>query len=73
VDVIKVDVEGAEYLAPWTAEDAAAFSSESRDGVVPSQLAAMNTTAEDLVSLMKELGYGPHKQVNNTNWEWTFK
>ena len=33
----------------------------------------MNTTAEDLVSLMKELGYGPHKQVNNTNWEWTFK
>ncbi len=41
--------------------------------VVPSQLAAMHATAQDLVSLMNELGYGPHKEVDAGDWEWTFK
>jgi FkbM family methyltransferase len=74
VDVIKVDVEGAEYLVlRGLRETLRRFHPKVVIEVVPFQLAAMNATAEDLVSLMKELGYGPHKQVDKTNWEWTFK
>jgi FkbM family methyltransferase len=72
VDVIKVDVEGAEYLVLRGArETLRRFHPKLVMEVVPAQLASLNATVEDLVSLMKELGYGPAKEVDGTDWEWT--
>jgi FkbM family methyltransferase len=74
VDVIKVDVEGAEYLVLRGLRDTLArFHPKVVMEVVPFQLAAMHATTQDLVSLMNGLGYGPHKEVDATDWEWTFK
>src|ERR1019366_2953224 len=74
VDVIKVDVEGAEYLVlGGLRETRRRFHPKVVMEVVPFQLAAMNATTGDLISLMNELGYGPHKQVDADDWEWTFK
>ena len=74
VDVIKVDVEGAEYLVlRGLRETLRRFHPKVVMEVVPAQLANMNATVEDVVSLMNELGYGPHKQVDDTDWEWTVK
>jgi hypothetical protein len=41
--------------------------------MVPHQLANMNATVEQVVALMTELGYGPAKRVDATDWEWTVK
>ena len=74
VDVIKVDVEGAEYLVlRGLRETLRRFHPKVVMEVVPAQLANMKATVEDVVSLMNELGYGPHKQVDDTDWEWTVK
>jgi hypothetical protein len=74
VDVIKVDAEGAEYLVLRGArETLRRFHPKLVMEVVPAQLASLNATVEDLVSLMNELGYGPAKQVDGTDWEWTIK
>ncbi len=74
VDVVKVDVEGAEYLVlRGLRETLRRFHPKVVMEVVPAQLASLNATVEDVVSLMTELGYGPHKQVDDTDWEWTVK
>jgi hypothetical protein len=41
--------------------------------VIPAQLAGMNAKADDLISFMNDLGYRPHKEVDDTDWEWTFR
>ena len=41
--------------------------------VEPFQLVNMKASVENLTSLLKELGYGPGKQVDATDWEWTIK
>ena len=74
LDVIKVDVEGAEYLVLRGArETLLRFHPKLVMEVVPAQLANLGATVSDLVSLLTELGYGPGKQVDPTDWEWTVK
>jgi FkbM family methyltransferase len=72
LDVIKVDVEGAEYLVLLGArETLQRFHPKLVMEVVPSQLANMNATVDDLISFLRELGYGPGKQIDDTDREWT--
>jgi FkbM family methyltransferase len=74
LDVMKVDVEGAEYLVLRGARKTLLrFHPKLVMEVEPFQLVNMKTSVEDLVSLLKELGYGPGKQVDATDWEWTIK
>ena len=74
LDVIKVDVEGAEYLVLRGArETLQRFHPKLVMEVVPLQLANMNATVEQLHALLKELGYGRGKQLDDTDWEWTVK
>jgi FkbM family methyltransferase len=74
VDVVKVDVEGAEYLVlRGLQETLRRFHPKVVMELVPDQLANMHATVEDIVSLMTELGYGPRRQVDETDWEWTAK
>ena len=74
LDVIKVDVEGAEVLVIRGArETLRRFHPKLVMEVIPHNLAAMNTTVEDLTSLMTELGYGAGRQVDDTDWEWTVR
>ena len=74
VDVIKVDVEGAEYLVLRGLRDTLRrFHPRIIMEVDPSQLANMHATVENITSLMNELGYGPHRQVDENDWEWTPK
>jgi FkbM family methyltransferase len=72
LDVMKVDVEGAEYLVLRGArETLRRFHPKLVMEVVPYQLANMHATVGDVVSFLKELGYGPGKRVDDTDWEWT--
>lgn len=72
LDVIKVDVEGAEYLVLRGArETLQRFHPKIVMEVVPFQLANMNATVEELVLFLKELDYGPGKQLDDMDWEWT--
>jgi len=72
LDVVKVDVEGAEYLVLQGArETLQRFHPKLVMEVIPSQLANMNTSVEELRALIKELGYGQGKQLEITDWEWT--
>ena len=74
VDAIKIDVEGAEYLVlQGMRETLQRFHPKLVMEVVPDQLANMHATVEDVISFMNELGYGPHKQVDEEDWEWTAK
>ena len=72
LDVVKVDVEGAEYLVLRGArETLQRFHLKIVMEVAPYQLANMNTSVEELLALIKELGYGPGKQLGETDREWT--
>jgi len=63
LDVIKVDVEGAEYLVIQGArETLQRFHPKLVMEVVPHHLANI-----------KELDYGPARRVDDTDWEWTVK
>jgi FkbM family methyltransferase len=74
LDVIKVDVEGAEYLVLLgLRETLLRFHPKVVMEVVAYQLANMNATVEQVFALMKDLGYGPPRQVDATDWEWTVK
>jgi len=74
LDVIKVDVEGAEYLVLRGAQKTLRrFHPKLVMEVVPFQLANMNTSVEDLLLFIRELGYGPGKQLDDTDREWTVK
>jgi FkbM family methyltransferase len=74
LDVIKVDVEGAEYLVLRGARKTLQrFHPKIVMEVVPFQLANMNASVEDLILFIRELGYGPGKQIDDTDREWTVK
>ncbi|MEO8131964.1 MAG: FkbM family methyltransferase [Bryobacteraceae bacterium] len=74
LDVIKIDVEGAEYLVLLGAQETLRrFHPKLVMEVVPFQLANMHATIEDINSLLNELGYGPSKRIDDTDLEWTVK
>lgn len=72
VDVIKVDVEGAEYYVLRGArETLRRFHPKVVVEIIPRQLAAMQTKVEDVVSLLREAGYNQSRQLGERDWEWT--
>jgi hypothetical protein len=74
LDVIKIDTEGAELLIiRGSQETLKRFHPKVIMEVVPHHLANMNSTVEELSSLMTELGYGPSRPVDSTDREWTVK
>jgi FkbM family methyltransferase len=73
VDVIKIDIEGAETLAIRGArETLTRFHPKLVTEVVEHHLKNMNSSVAELTALMAELGY-THKPVDDTDWEWTPK
>jgi len=76
VDAIKIDVEGAEVFVLRGALDTLKrFHPKIVVEVVPSQLGSFQTTADDLISLIKSAGYNRSKPLNpeRTDWEWTMQ
>ncbi len=74
LDVIKVDVEGAEYMVLQGMRDTLLrFHPKVIMEVVAYHLANMNATPEQIFSMMKDLGYGPPRQIDFADWEWNFK
>ncbi|HEV2199941.1 MAG TPA: FkbM family methyltransferase [Bryobacteraceae bacterium] len=74
VDVVKIDVEGAEYLVlRGMRETLKRFHPKMVLEVDGKSLANMGATVEEVVSLMTEFGYGPGKQLDDEDWEWTVK
>lgn len=74
VDVIKVDVEGAEVsVLKGALETLKRFHPKVIVEVSPPQLASFHTTPEDLVSLLKSAGYNHGRPLNpeSSDWEWT--
>jgi FkbM family methyltransferase len=74
VDVIKIDVEGAEGLVLRGAlETLKRFHPKVMMEVVARQLASFQTTPEDLSVLMRSAGYNYSRPLNpeQTDWEWT--
>ena len=72
VDVLKVDVEGAElYVLRGAKDTLQRFHPKVVMEVIPRHLAGMNTTVEQLFSFIKEMGYTRGQQLDETNWEWT--
>jgi FkbM family methyltransferase len=74
IDVLKVDVEGAELFVLRGAKDTLKrFHPKIVIEVVPDHLAGMNTTVEQLFSFIKEMGYTRGQRLDDKNWEWTVK
>jgi FkbM family methyltransferase len=74
VDVIKVDVEGAELLVlRGTMKVLARHHPKVILEVVPRQLAAMNATVGQLESLLTTLGYNTTRMIDYKNREWTVR
>jgi FkbM family methyltransferase len=72
VDVMKVDVEGAElYVLRGAKETLQRFHPKIVIEVFPHQLAGMNTTVEQLFSFIRQMGYTRGRQFDDRNWEWT--
>jgi FkbM family methyltransferase len=72
VDVVKIDVEGAEYsVLRGARETLTRFHPKIVLEMEPRELANMNTKVEDLRSLLREMGYNASKQVDEDDWEWT--
>lgn len=72
VDVMKVDVEGAELCALRGAKETLRRSHPKIViEVLPRNLAGMNTTAEQLFSFLKQMGYTRGRLLDQRNWEWT--
>ena len=74
VDAIKMDIEGAEVIALRGAmETLKRFHPKIVVEVVEKQLAAMNTSKDELFSLLKEAGYNHGRPLNadGSDWEWT--
>lgn len=71
VDVMKVDVEGAElYVLRGAKETLQRFHPRIIIEVVPRQLAEMNTTVEQLFSFIEQMGYTRGRQIDDLDWEW---
>jgi FkbM family methyltransferase len=72
VDAIKIDVEGAEvYVLRGAVNTLKRFHPKVVIEEVERQLASMQTTVQELVSIFKENGYTHSKQIGPTDWEWT--
>jgi len=74
VDAIKIDVEGAEaYVLRGAVNTLKQFHPKVVVEVVPSQLAAMHSTPDDVIAVLKEAGYNHSRPLNTpvTDWEWT--
>lgn len=72
VDVVKVDVEGAEFFVLKGAlETLKRFHPKVVVEIMPANLANMNTKPEDIFRLMQEAGYTKSRQVDDDDWEWT--
>ncbi len=74
VDAIKIDVEGAEaYVLRGAANTLKQFHPKVVVEVVASQLAAMHSTPDDVIAVLKEAGYNHSRPLNTpvTDWEWT--
>ncbi len=76
VDAIKIDVEGAEaYVLRGAVNTLKQFHPKVVVEVVPSQLAAMNSTPDEVIAALKEAGYNHSRPLNTpvTDWEWTVR
>jgi FkbM family methyltransferase len=72
VDLLKVDVEGAElYVLRGARETLQRYHPAIVIEVIPDHLAGMNTTVDQLFSFLKEMGYTRGRQFEETGWEWT--
>ena len=72
LDVVKVDVEGAELLVVrGAAETLKRFHTKLILEVVPRQLANMGTSLEELEAFVRSLGYNSTRPVDYKNREWT--
>ena len=71
VDVIKMDVEGAETMVVRGARQTLLrFHPRVVTEVVAEHLKNLNSSVDELTALMAELGYTQHRPVDDTDWEW---
>jgi FkbM family methyltransferase len=71
VDVMKVDVEGAElHVLRGARETLQRHHPKIVIEVIPDHLAGMNTTVDQLFSFLREMGYTRGRQFEETGWEW---
>jgi len=74
VDVIKIDVEGAElFVVRGAMNTLKRFHPKLIVEVVPAQLANLKTTPDDLIAAIKAAGYNRSRPLNpdKIDWEWT--
>ena len=71
VDVVKVDVEGAEYnVVRGARETLKRFQPKLILEMNPQLLSNMQTKVDDLIFLIKEIGYNRSRHLEKYNWEW---
>jgi len=74
VDVIKIDVEGAELMVlRGAAQTIRRFHPKLVVEVVERQLESMGTSVEEVTSFIGSLGYGAWKEVDYKNREWSVR
>jgi FkbM family methyltransferase len=76
LDAIKIDVEGAEaFVLRGAVETLKRFHPKVVMEVDAGHLANMQSTPEDLASILKTAGYNRSKPLNpeETDWEWTLQ
>lgn len=76
VDAIKIDVEGAEaFVLRGAVDTLRRFHPKVVLEVVAAQLANMQSTPQDLTSILQSAGYNRSKPLNpeQTDWEWTLQ
>jgi Methyltransferase FkbM domain len=74
VDAIRIDVEGAEgYVLRGALNTLKLYHPKVIVEVVPSQLAALPSTPDGVVAVLKQAGYNHSRPLNTpvTDWEWT--
>jgi FkbM family methyltransferase len=73
LDVMKVDVEGAEvYVLRGAIQSLNRFHPKIIAEVVPRQLENMKSSKEELFALLESLGYSIRRPLNETKTDWEF-